>query len=110
MVVEQHTMPGRDTYGKETYDINQGIKKGDAGKLPNNQAVRNYAERKYYGSGLTMAQVKERMARKDAGHIVARNCGGKNTAGNYMWEDRHNNRAHGDKPISKEELKRGGRA
>jgi hypothetical protein len=103
-------MPKPNTYGKETHAINQGIKNGEAGKLANNQAVRKYAERKYYGSGLTMTQVKERMARKDAGHIVSRNCGGRNTAGNYMWEDRHNNRAHGDKPISKEELKRGGRA
>jgi hypothetical protein len=49
------------------------------------------------------------MNNKDAGHIVARNCGGKNAASNYMWEDRHNNRAHGDAPISLAEQKKAGR-
>jgi len=96
-------------YGKESYAINEGIKNGDAGKLKNNKAVRDYAQGKYKEMGLTTPQIKNRMNAKDAGHIVAKNCGGRNTADNYMWEDRHNNRAHGDKPITKEELKKGGR-
>lgn len=33
-------MPTRDTYGRETCDINEGIKKGEAGKLRNSAAVR----------------------------------------------------------------------
>jgi hypothetical protein len=49
------------------------------------------------------------MKKKDTGHIIAKDCGGRNTACNYMWEDRHNNRAHGNKPITKEEMKKAGR-
>jgi hypothetical protein len=97
------------SYGKYSVNINEGIKNGDAGKLKNNQAVRDYAFQKYKEMGLTTKQANLHMDKKDAGHIISRNCGGKNTASNYMWEDRHNNRAHGDAKISKEELKRGGR-
>jgi hypothetical protein len=89
-------------YGKESHAINEGIKGGDAG-------VRKYAQGMYKESGLTNAQIKSRMAQKDAGHIIAKNCGGKDSASNYMWEDRHNNRAHGDAPITKEEMKKAGR-
>lgn len=97
------------SYGNYSININRGIKNGDAGELNNNQAVREYAYNKYREQGLTASQAKKRMDNKDAGHIVARNCGGKNTASNYMWEDRHSNRAHGDAKIAKEDLKRGGR-
>ena len=96
-------------YGKESHAINEGIKGGDAGKLKNNQAVREYAHDKYEEAGLTAAQIKSRMDAKDAGHIVAKNCGGKNSASNYMWEDRHDNRAHGDDPVTKAEMKKAGR-
>ena len=96
-------------YGKESYAINQGIKGGDAGKLKNNQAVREYAHNKYKEAGLTNTEINNRMAHKDAGHIIAKNCGGKNSASNYMWEDRHDNRAHGDAPITKTEMKKAGR-
>lgn len=98
-----------DKYGKYSVAINNGIRDGDAGKLPNNQAVRNYAYNKYKEMGLDTPKAQERMNRKDAGHIKARNHGGQNTAGNYMWEDRHDNRAHGDTTIRPNELKRGGR-
>lgn len=97
------------SYGKYSVNINEGIKNGDAGKLNNNQAVRDYAFQKYKEMGLTTKQANQRMEKKDAGHIISRNCGGKNAASNYMWEDRHNNRAHGDAKITKEELQRGGR-
>ena len=97
------------SYGKYSYAINQGIKGGDAGRLNNNQAVRDYAYNKYKEMGLTTKQANARMDRKDAGHIIARNCGGQNTASNYMWEDRHDNRAHGDARIPRAEMKRAGR-
>lgn len=96
-------------YGKESCAINEGIKGGDAGKLKNNKAVRDYAHNKYKHFGLKEKDIKERMKKKDAGHIIAKDCGGRNTACNYMWEDRHNNRAHGNKPITKEEMKKAGR-
>lgn len=96
-------------YGAHSYAINQGIKGGDAGKLNNNQAVRDYAYNKYKEMGLTTKQANARMDRKDAGHIIARNCGGQNTASNYMWEDRHDNRAHGDDRIKASEMRRAGR-
>ena len=96
-------------YGAHSYAINQGIKGGDAGKLNNNQAVRDYAYKKYKEMGLTTKQANARMDHKDAGHIIARNCGGQNTASNYMWEDRHDNRAHGDARIKASEMKRAGR-
>ena len=38
-------------YGKYSVAINNGIRDGDAGKLPNNQAVRNYAYDKYKEMG-----------------------------------------------------------
>jgi hypothetical protein len=60
------------SYGKESHAINEGIKGGDAGKLKNNQAVREYAHDKYKEAGLTAAQIKSRMDAKDAGHII---CG-----------------------------------
>ena len=102
---EEKTM----SYGKYSIAINKGIRDGDAGKLNNNQAVREYAYNKYKEMGLNTKQAQARMDNKDAGHIIARNCGGKNTASNYMWEDRHDNRAHGDDKIQIKELKRGGR-
>ena len=97
------------SYGKESNMINEGLKGGNAGKLNNNQAVRNYAYNVYKDAGLTNTQIKDRMAHKDAGHIIAKNCGGKNSASNYMWEDRHNNRAHGDDQITMAEMKKAGR-
>jgi len=39
-------------YGKESCAINEGIKGGDAGKLKNNKAVRDYAHNKYKHFGL----------------------------------------------------------
>jgi hypothetical protein len=97
------------SYGKYSIAINQGIRSGDAGRLNNNQAVRDYAYNTYKEMGLTSRQANAHMDRKDAGHIVARNCGGQNTASNYMWEDRHDNRAHGDDRIKVSEMKRAGR-
>ncbi len=96
-------------YGVYSIAINNGIRDGDAGKLHNNQAVRDYAYNKYREMGLNDRQAHAHMDKKDAGHILARNCGGKNSAGNYMWEDRHDNRAHGDDRIKNQELKKGGR-
>ena len=97
------------SHDKAENAINAGIKNGTAGKLNSNQDVRKYAHVVYKDAGLTNAQIKSRMAQKDAGHIVAKNCGGKNSASNYMWEDRHNNRAHGDDPVTKAEMKKAGR-
>ena len=97
------------SYGKYSIAINNGIRDGDAGRLPNNQAVRNYAHDQYRAMGLNERQAQARMNHKDAGHIVARNQGGQNAASNYMWEDRHDNRAHGDTRINNQEMKRGGR-
>lgn len=97
------------SYGQYSIAINQGIKNGNAGNLNNNQAVRNYAYNQYKDMGLNTPQANARMDRKDAGHIVARNCGGQNKASNYMWEDRHDNRAHGDAKIKLSEQRKGGR-
>jgi hypothetical protein len=96
-------------YGEYTKAINRGIKNGDAGELRNNQAVRAYAYDKYKEMGLNTPEAQARMDRKDAGHIKARNHGGANAAANYMWEDRHDNRAHGDATIPKAEMRRAGR-
>jgi hypothetical protein len=96
-------------YGAYSIAINQGIRSGDAGRLNNNQAVRDYAYNTYREMGLTSRQANAHMDRKDAGHIVARHCGGQNTASNYMWEDRHDNRAHGDDRIKASEMRRAGR-
>jgi hypothetical protein len=97
------------SYGKYSIAINRGIRNGDAGILNNNQAVRDYAYNTYREMGLTSRQANAHMDRKDAGHIIARNCGGQNTASNYMWEDRHDNRAHGDDRIKVSEMRRAGR-
>ncbi len=72
-------------YGIYSIAINNGIRDGDSGKL-------HYA--KYREMGLNDRQARARMDKKDAGHILARNNGGRNTAGNYIWEDSHDNRAH----------------
>lgn len=97
------------SYGQYSIAINHGIRDGDAGRLNNNQAVRDYAYNKYKEMGLNSREAHERMDHKDAGHIIARNCGGKNTASNYMWEDRHDNRAHGDAKIPMSEMRKAGR-
>jgi hypothetical protein len=89
--------------------INRAIR-DEKPDLPNNQAVRKFAVDKYKVFGLNTPQANQRAANKDAGHIKARNHGGQNKASNYMWEDRHDNRAHGDKTITKSQLKAGGRA
>ncbi len=96
-------------YGKESHAINEGIKGGDIGKVHSRREVRNYAHGVYKDAGLTEAQIKSRMANKDVGHIIAKNCGGRDSASNFMWEDRHDNRAHGDAPITKAEMKKAGR-
>tara|TARA_B110000285_G_C14901097_1_gene503311 strand:+ start:272 stop:571 length:300 start_codon:yes stop_codon:yes gene_type:complete len=96
-------------YGLHSIAINQCIKNGDAGNLINNQAVRKYAYDQYKDRGLNTPQANARMDRKDAGHIIAKNCGGQNKASNYMWEDRHDNRAHGDAKIKRSEQIKGGR-
>jgi len=108
-VYNVYTLHARMPYGEHTKAINRGIRNGDAGELKNNQAVRNYAYDKYREMGLNDQQAHAHMDRKDAGHIKARNHGGQNVASNYMWEDRHDNRAHGDVTIAKAEMKRAGR-
>ena len=99
----------RVKYGSTSILINKNIRDKRTGDLPNNQAVREYARGMYELEGLNEAEVKERMDKKDAGHIRSVKKGGKNCASNYMWEDRHDNRAHGDAPISRKEMKRAGR-
>ena len=60
------------SHDKAENAINAGIKNGTAGKLNSNQDVRKYAHDAYNEAGLTNAQIKSRMAQKDAGHIVAK--------------------------------------
>ena len=96
------------SYGKYSVAINRGIA-AENPTLNNNQVVRKYAMDKYKEMGLNTIQANNRADRKDAGHIVAQNCGGQNKASNYMWEDRHDNRAHGDAKIKMSEMKRAGR-
>lgn len=96
------------SYGKYSIAINRAIAH-ERPELHSNQAVRNFAMNKYKEFGLNTPEAQEHCDRKDAGHIIARNCGGQNTASNYMWEDRHDNRAHGDARIKLSEMKRAGR-
>jgi hypothetical protein len=96
-------------YGPVSIQINRGIRDGKAGSLNNNNAVRNYAKAQYQQAGYSKQHLQNHMDRKDAGHIKAKNTGGQNKATNYMWEDRHDNRAHGDTRITKSTLKQGGR-
>jgi hypothetical protein len=96
-------------YGAQTKIINNKIKNGGAPKLHNNNAVRAFAYNEYKKCGLSSPVIKQRMDQKDAGHIKAKNKGGKNTNSNYMWEDRYANRAHGDKCIDLAAAKRAGR-
>lgn len=86
-------------YGPSSIAINNKIKNGQAGILNNNRAVRNFAHGEYIARGHAPASVQRHMDNKDAGHRVAQHKGGKNTASNYMWEDRTDNRAHGDARI-----------
>jgi hypothetical protein len=96
-------------YGTHSIAINRRIANENP-TLNNNQAVRKFAVDHYkQHAGLNTIQANDRAAHKDAGHIVARNCGGQNKASNYMWEDRHDNRAHGDAKIKMSEMKRAGR-
>ena len=89
--------------------INRKIKNGQAGTLNNNQAVRNFARSEYEARGMSTASVQHHMDGKDAGHRVAQHNGGKNCASNYMWENRHDNRAHGDTRIRASQEKAAGR-
>ena len=95
-------------YGRTTMQCNRDIKSGKSGPLNSNQAVR-----KFYRSRLEQnhnaASVERHMDTKDAGHIIARNKGGKDTASNYMIEDRSDNRSHGDARIKRSEMKKAGR-
>jgi hypothetical protein len=96
-------------YDKISIGINRDIRKGNAPTLKNNNDVRKFAQEQYKKHGLSESAIKTRMDRKDAGHIISRNHGGKNENNNYMWEDRHANRAHQNDTITKTALKRGGR-
>jgi hypothetical protein len=99
----------RFAYGVQSQAINAKIKNGEAPKLKNNKAVRNFAYNEYKKCGMGTCVADKRMERKDAGHMISKNKGGKNTNSNYMWEDRHANRAHGDKPVALAAAKRAGR-
>jgi hypothetical protein len=101
--------PNVPKYGAASVAINRKIKNGEAGNLNSNQAVRGFARSEYEAMGKSRASVDRHMDRKDAGHRVARNNGGKNTASNYMWEDRHDNRAHGDTRIRASQERAAGR-
>lgn len=96
-------------YGNLTQVINQKIKNGGAPSFNKNKDVRDFALQEYKASGLKKNEIKKRMNNKDAGHIIAKNKGGKNNNKNYMWEDRHANRAHGDEPIRDSAMMRAGR-
>ena len=84
------------------------MKNGDV-DASSNQAFRNAARTHYDEWGLSRASAERHMDNKDAGHIVAKNKGGKNTASNYMWEDRSDNRAHGDTRIRASQERAAGR-
>ncbi|GMI00205.1 hypothetical protein TrLO_g1766 [Triparma laevis f. longispina] len=99
----------KSKYGAASMQINRNIKNGKAGNLPNNQAVRNYAHSVYEARGMSDAEIQRHMDNKDAGHIRSQHNGGQNCASNYMWEDRHDNRAHGDDRVRASAEKRAGR-
>lgn len=97
-------------YGEHTKAINRGLKNLEEKDVINSrQDFRNYAHDQYRKMGLTEKQTQAHMKNKDAGHIVSVDHGGKDTASNFFWEDRHDNRAHGAATVKKAELKRGGR-
>lgn len=87
-------------YGCVSKTINEKIRDGQAPDLRRNEDVRAFARSEYKAAGYSGKDVERRMAQKDAGHIVAREMGGKNTNSNYMWEDRHANRAHGKTTVN----------
>ena len=95
-------------YGAASIAFNRDLKNGKV-VANSNQAVRDGARANYEEHGLSRASIERHMDRKDAGHRVAQNKGGKNTASNYMWEDRSDNRAHGDTRIRASQERAAGR-
>jgi len=100
--------PNVPKYGAASIAFNRKLKNGDV-EANSNPAFRRALKTHYEDWGKNRASVERHMDRKDAGHIVARNKGGKDTASNYMLEDRHDNRAHGDTRIKRSEMKKAGR-
>ena len=97
------------SYGTLSIAINRRIANENP-TLNNNKDLRKFAINHYkQNGGLTTIQANNRAAHKDAGHIVSRNHGGQDKASNYMWEDRRNNRAHGNATIKMSEMKKAGR-
>jgi hypothetical protein len=109
MPPKQNNQQEKHNYGMLSVMINNKIKTGNTPQLNNNNAVRNFAYNEYKGAGLKKKEIQQRMDHKDAGHIKAKNNGGKNTNSNYMWEDRHANRAHGDETVHASVMQRAGR-
>ena len=98
------------SYGTATVDINQRIRDRDCPSLRNNPAGRKFATDVYREHGYSESEIAYRKDNRDAGHLRARNAGGYDTTSNYMWEDRHANRAHGDDPVHRRAMRRAGRA
>jgi hypothetical protein len=100
--------PNIPKYGSASIAFNRKLKNGEI-EVNSNRAFRNALRTHYEDWGLSSGSVERHMDHKDAGHIKARNKGGKDTTSNYMLEDRHDNRAHGDAPIKRSEMKKAGR-
>jgi len=96
-------------YGMISVKINNDLRDSKAPPLTKNNDLRKFAYGQYKNHGLSDSEAKKRMDKKDAGHIKALNCGGKNKNNNYIWEDRHDNRAHKDHTITNNDLIRAGR-
>jgi len=97
-------------YGEYTIKINRGVKALEGKNIINSRRdFRKHAHDQFIKMGLTEKQAQAHMKKKDAGHIVSVDHGGKDTASNLWLEDRHDNRSHGAATVKRSELKRGGR-
>lgn len=106
--VDVGTRSRSSKYGSATRSVNRDLDQGKVG-AKNNRHIRQAYEKKLEKHGHTPSEIGTRMKQKDAGHLTARNKGGKNEDANYMVEDRHDNRAHKDKPVPLGEQLRAGR-
>ena len=67
------------------------------------------ARKRYKAEGWLNGQIKKRMKKRNAGHMVAKSCGGADVVSNKMWDDKRANHAHGARPVNDKAARRAGR-
>ena len=96
-------------YGDVARKVNRRLAKGKYPEVNSRNKVRKLYERKLGEAGYSEDKIKECMKARDAGHIISKHYGGKDTAANFMVEDMSANRSHKKKPVSLEHAVRAGR-